>query len=395
VSPQRRGVLRKATIVTATLLLTTVALAAALREPAGEEAAAQEPASAQAPGGPAVRGADISFILQEEAVGATYTDRGRTAPVEQLLADRGANWVRLRVWTDPPEGYSDAASALTLAKRAKAAGMKVLLNLHYSDFWADPGKQPTPAMWEGQDLPTLAQTVHDYTRDLVADFARQGAPVDMIQIGNEVVNGMLWPTGEIYVGGQERWEEFTTLLSAGIDGARAGNPSGHDLRVMVHIDRGGNNADTRYFYDHVLAHGVAFDVIGLSYYPFWHGSMADLRANLHDTAAAYGKDIVVVETSYPWTLENGDDLENFINDSNVGDLPDNFPPTPGGQVAFFEALRRTLSGVPGGHGLGFFAWEPAWIPGVGWEPGAGTPNDNLTMFDFTGRGLPSLGAFRP
>jgi arabinogalactan endo-1,4-beta-galactosidase len=385
--PRRRGPLATVATVTATMLLTLGALAAA----------APGRAAAQGRAGPAVRGADISFTLQEEAVGNTFTDRGKTQPVERILADRGANYVRLRVWTDPPGGYSDAASALTLAKRAKAAGMRVLLNLHYADFWADPGKQPTPRAWAGQGLPTLARTVHDYTRDIVSDFARQGAPVDMIQIGNEVRNGMLWPTGQIYPegGGEERWAEFATLLKAGVAGARAGNPKGHDLEVVVHIDQGGDNVASRYFYDHILAHGVDFDVIGLSYYPFWHGSLAELRANLHDLAATYGKPIVVVETSYPWTLENGDELANFITGRDQ--LPDGgrFPPTPAGQLAFFEALRRTLTEVPDGLGLGFFAWEPEWIPGVGWEPGAGTPNDNLTMFDFTGRGLPSLKAFRP
>ena len=142
-----------------------------------------------------VRGADISFTLQEEAAGTQYRDlRGRKGSVERILAGSGGNYVRLRVWTDPPAGYSTLDSALTLAKRAKRAGLKVLLDLHYSDFWADPGKQPTPKAWQGQDLPTLAETVRHYTRHAVAAFARQGTPVDMVQVGNEVTSGMLFPT---------------------------------------------------------------------------------------------------------------------------------------------------------------------------------------------------------
>jgi arabinogalactan endo-1,4-beta-galactosidase len=112
-----------------------------------------------------VRGADMSFTLQEEAIGTKYSDRGKVRPVEQILAKHGANYMRLRIWTNPPPGYSTEASALTLAKRAHKAGMKILLDLHYSDFWADPGKQPIPAAWQGQDLPTLATTVRTYTRD--------------------------------------------------------------------------------------------------------------------------------------------------------------------------------------------------------------------------------------
>jgi Arabinogalactan endo-1,4-beta-galactosidase len=344
-----------------------------------------------------VRGADISFTLQEEAANTHYRDlRGRTGSVERILAGSGGNYVRLRVWTDPPAGYSTLDSALTLAKRAKRAGLKVLLDLHYSDFWADPGKQPTPKAWQGQDLPTLAETVREYTRHAVAAFARQGTPVDMVQVGNEVTSGMLFPTGQLYPeNAPQQWPQFATLLKAGIRGAHEGAPRGHQPRIMIHIDRGGDNAGSQYFFDHILAEGVDFDVIGESYYPIWHGSLADMQANLNDLATRYNKDIVIVETAYPWTTQDGDGYANLWDGSTP--LPDQaaYPPTVTGQAAFFEALRQILLDVPGGHGLGFFDWEPEWTPGVGWEPGAGNPNDNLTMFDFTGRALPSLRAFRP
>jgi arabinogalactan endo-1,4-beta-galactosidase len=341
-----------------------------------------------------VRGADISFTLQEEAAGIRYSDRGRTAPVEQILAGHGANYVRLRVWVNPPAGYSTGASALELARRAHRAGLRTLLDLHYSDFWADPGHQTTPAAWANQDLTALTNTVHDYTKRLVADFARQGTPIDMIQVGNEVTDGMLWPLGQIYQADGAHWAEFAQLEAAGIAGAREANPRGHQLRVMVHIDRGGDNGGSVWFYDHLLAQGVDFDVIGESYYPFWHGSLATLQANLNDLATRYGKDIVVAETAYPWTTGNGDSLANFLTSNDQ--LPDGtaYPATPQGQAGYFEALRGVLQAVPDGHGLGFFDWEPEWLPGVGWEPGAGNPNDNLTMFDWQGHALPSLDAFR-
>ncbi len=162
---------------------------------------------------------------------------------------------------------------------------------------------------------------------------------------------------------------------------------------MVHVDRGGDNGGARWFYDHVLAADVAFDVIGLSYYPFWHGSLDDLAGNVGDLAGRYGKDLVVVETAYPWTLDNGDDLDNFVD--HPDQLAPGYPATPAGQAAYFESLRAILLDVPDGRGAGFVDWEPGWLPGVGWEPGDGNPNDNLTMFDWSGGGLPALRAFRP
>lgn len=346
-----------------------------------------------------VRGGDISFLLQEEGVGNRFSDRGRVRPAEDILAQHGGNWVRLRIWTNPPAGYSTLATALVLARRAKRAGLKILLDPHYCDFWADPSKQPIPAGWPTDNLSALAAKVRAYTRDVVRAFARQGTPVDMIQIGNEVTKGMLWPLGELYrfdgTTWTTHWPEFATLVKAGIDGALAGAPREHRPRIMVHIDRGGDNGASRYFFDSLFAQGVDIDVIGQSYYAMWHGSLADLSANLDDLATRYDKDLVVVETQYPWTLANGDSLGNFVWEGTT--LPDGgrFPATPAGQAGYYEALRDVLSAVPNRRGAGFMVWEPEWIPGVGWEPGAGNPNDNMTLFDFKGAGLPALAALRP
>jgi Glycosyl hydrolase family 53 len=163
-------------------------------------------------------GHDLSFAVQEAAAGAIYTDRGRAAPPERILADHGANWVRLRLWVDPPAGYSDLPSVLAMARRAKAAGMRLLLDPHYSDFWADPQKQPIPASWP-QDLPSLAAKVHDYTRDALNALAAQGTPARMLQLGNEIRNGILWPTGQLD-GSADQWDRLGTLLRAAASGAR-------------------------------------------------------------------------------------------------------------------------------------------------------------------------------
>lgn len=333
-----------------------------------------------------VLGHDLSTLQQLEDVGRTFSDDGGVRPAEQIVADHGATYIRERLWVNPPIPYNDLPHILTMARRIKAAGLKFLLDFHYSDFWADPSKQTTPQSWQGQDLPTLANTVYSYTRDVVERLARQGTPVDIVQTGNEVTNGMLWPQGEIYVNGSERWVEFTTLLKAAIVGARDG--SQQDVCIMAHIDRGGDNTGSRYFYDHILEQGVDFDVIGLSYYPWWHGSLSDLQANLNDLAPRYNKDIVIVETAYPWTLTNGDNEPNIVG-LYPALLPD-YPPTPEGQLAFIREILSILSLVADQRGRGIVYWESAWIPGVGSEPGAGDTWGNRTLFDRDGRALPSI-----
>jgi arabinogalactan endo-1,4-beta-galactosidase len=342
-----------------------------------------------------VRGADLSFLPQLEEAGVRYRDRtGRVRPAEQILAREGANYMRLRVWVDPPAGYSDKARALALAKRAKRAGMKILLDPHYADFWADPSKQPIPAGWP-TDLPGLLTKIKTYTRDLVREFAAQGTPVDILQVGNEITNGILWPAGQLYLpDGTQQWPAFTSLLKAGIAGARSSCPRGHEMRIMLHIDKGGLMGDTRWFFDNVEQYDVPYDIIGQSYYPIWQGSIADLRANLNDSVSRYDKPVLIAEVAYPWTFEDGDGRGNIVGPDAI--LPDValYPATPAGQAAFYEAVRQVLLQVPGGRGLGFMVWEPEWIPGVGWEPGAEASNDNLTQFDFTGRALPSLRVYR-
>ncbi|WP_081411854.1 glycosyl hydrolase 53 family protein [Alicyclobacillus herbarius] len=335
-------------------------------------------------------GDDLSFELAEEQTGHSFTDLdGQVLSADQIVRRHGTNYVRLRLWVNPPGGYDDLASDLEMAKRIKRDGMKILLDIHYSDFWADPGTQAIPAAWQGEDLSQLEETVENYTTSVVAAFARQGTPVDMVAIGNEVTNGMLWPYGK--VNGDQGWDNFTALLKAGIRGVYEGSPLGFRPRIMLHVDQGGNSLVCQQFFDHMVQEGVPFDVIGLSYYPFWHGSLSDLRNNLDNLAQRYHKDIIVTETQYPWTLQNGDDTDNFV--WSTSQLSPGYPASPVGQLSFVNDLVSILARVPDHHGAGVFYWEPEWLPGVGWEPGSGTPNDNMTLFDFQGHALPSINIF--
>ncbi len=342
-------------------------------------------------GGDWALGSDLSFTLLEEEAGTVFTDRGRARPVERIMADHGSNYVRLRLWINPPAGYPDLLTDLEMARRFKAAGMKLYLDFHYSDFWADPQHQDTPSAWAGQDLATMSRTVQTYTRRVLQAFAAQGTPVDLVSIGNEIRNGILWPTGQLSTWSDAEWNALGTLLKAGVAGARAGNPRGHRLRVMLHYDQGGDNGGSRAFFDRIKAQGVPYDVIGLSYYSFWHGHLRDLRANVDDLATRYGKDVMIAEIQYAWTLGYGDSTNNFVWQESQ--LEPGYPASPDGQLSLVNDVLSILAAAPGGHGDGLFYWEPEWVPGVGWEPGAGTPNDNLTLFDFDGAALPSVGIF--
>ncbi|WP_426978945.1 glycoside hydrolase family 53 protein [Pseudarthrobacter sp. O4] len=341
-----------------------------------------------------IRGADISFTLQEEAIRQFVSDNGREAPMEQILASHGSNFVRLRLWVNPAPGTSDLKSALALARRAHAAGLKLLLDFHYSDSWADRTTQQPPAAWQGLSQEELASTVERYTRGAVGDFARQGTPADIVQIGNEITRGLLWPYGQIYSPAGENWAGASQLINAGAKGARDGNPAQTPL-IMIHSDTGGDQDASVHFYDQLQQHGVSFDLIGLTYYPFWNGSLADLDRNLRALAYRYGKDIILAETAYPWTLSSSGNVPSVVSTNEA--LPDAtaYPPTPQGQAKFFAALNSVLRGVPNGHGAGYFIWEPGWLPGVGADARTGNAHSNLTLFDWRGHGLPALDAFRP
>ncbi|OHV47107.1 hypothetical protein BCD48_20455 [Pseudofrankia sp. BMG5.36] len=346
---------------------------------------------------PAIRGADISTTLLDEAAGNVLSADGKEQPIERILVGAGANYVRLHLWIDPPPGYFDEETALTLARRATAAGMKIFLDLHYSDTWADPTLQQTPPVWRDLDLKELSDRVFDYTRKVVTDFARQGTPADMIQIGNELSSGFLWPLGKLDAtapGGG--WLGFLTLLRSGVAGAQAGNPTGHRLSTAIHTARIGEPDAAHEFFDQISAAGIPFDVIALSYYPFWAGSMSQLRDTMIDLSSKYRKEIMVTETAYPWTLR-GDRANLALKHRNQLPDADRFPPSPTGQAAYFAALRDLIAQVPEGRGVGFFAFEPGWLPGVGAHPGQdAAPYTNLTMFDYDGEALPSIKvAFAP
>jgi arabinogalactan endo-1,4-beta-galactosidase len=293
----------------------------------------------------------------------------------------GWNFVRFRVWNAPKDGYCDKARTLALARRAKAQGLAISLDFHYSDWWADPGKQYKPAAWKDLSFDDLTKALYDYTRDVVSAMVAQGTRPVMVQIGNEIVNGLLWPDGRVDSNSPDQWKHLAALLNAGI---RAVHDAEGNVRIktMIHLDRGGDNARSVWWFDHIDAEHVPFDLIGQSYYPFWHGPIDKMEANLTDLAKRYKKDIYIVETAYPWKVDTSEGPRVY---SGAG-LQSGYPPTPEGQAAFLEKLISILHGLPGGHGKGLLYWAPTWIP-YGGKHG---DYNNMATFDGEGRALPAV-----
>jgi len=288
-------------------------------------------------------GADVSFLAQAEQQGIVFKDGDQAKPGLQILKDHGYNWIRLRLFHTPSELPNNLQYTISLAKQGKDLGFKFLLDFHYADDWADPGKQPTPKAWQNLSHPQLVKAVFEYTRDTIAIFRDAGVLPDMVQIGNEIINGMLWPDGKL----PTNWDQFAELVYAGINGVDAGRGNGKRPRIMIHIDRGADMKGTKAFFDKLSSYEIPYDVIGQSYYPWWHGSLNELRKNLEFMATEYKKDIIVVEAAYNWKPGN------YIN------KPAPFLESPEGQREFLDELNRTVMQTPSGLGKGVFWWEPA------------------------------------
>ena len=363
------------------------------------------------------KGMDLSTIKEVEGLGGRFYDHGEEKDVFEILKSYGMNAVRLRLWNDPygPDGTpygagtNDLPTTLELAKRAKAQGMEVLLCMHYSDFWADPGKQRVPKAWRGMDAEQLTEEVYSFTRDTLLAMRRAGAFPDLIQVGNELTNGMLWPQGKLLECGN--YDNLAKFVSAGI---RAVRSLDQEIPIMIHLDNGGNAPMYRDWFDHYLERGEEFQIIGLSYYPFWHGSLEELKNNMNDLAVRYGKELVIAEVSMGFTMADYGVYEKLAQEERKGyatkpELVEKleFPMTKKGQADFMKALFAVIDQVPENKCSGFFYWEPAWIPvpGSGWaneaalqyieEKGPGGNEwANQAFFDYEGQSLPALEVIR-
>lgn len=330
-------------------------------------------------------GADLSSLPRLLDLGAVFADEaGAPAAPLDLLRQRGWELLRLRLWHSPAEPWQGLDSTVAFAARARSQGFELLLDPHFSDSWADPGQQTPPAAWQGLAGAALEDSVRGYARGVLESFAAAGATPAWIQLGNEIDGGLLWPAGA--VGGEHdtpaQWAALAGLLSAAAEGVELAHPAGDGPRRLIHLSQSGDGPRCARFLDSLVAHGVPFEGVGLSYYPWWHGDLAGLSATL-STLARFGRELLVVETAYPSTLDWADDSGNLVGLEDQ--LLPGLPATPAGQLEFFRRLRTVVAGAPGGLGRAILPWEPLWTA-VG-----GSAVENLCLVDFQGRALPALG----
>lgn len=362
-----------------------------------------------------IKGMDLSSLLEVERCGGRFYDHGSCRDAMDILKGYGMNLVRLRLWNDPftedgvsyGAGGSDIETVLTLAKRAKEKGMGWLLDFHYSDCWADPLKQVPPKAWQHMNPTELEQAVYEYTAETLRRCSRENIIPQMVAVGNEVSYGLLWPHGKA-----PNYDNIARFISAGI---RAVQECAPGVPVMIHLDNGGNNELYRNWFDQYLAHGGAdFDYIGLSYYPFWHGTLQMLKDNMNDLALRYHKKLLIAEVSMGHTMKDYKEYEKLPDELRKGmatrpELVEKVPfaMSPEGQAEFMKEILKLIRQVPEGLGTGFCYWEPCWlpVPGSGWatedsllymnEKGpCGNEWANQALFDYDGNSLLALEVIR-
>lgn len=366
-------------------------------------------------------GIDASTQLEVNAKNPHYFYKGQEIEPWKFLFDHnGVKSMRLRLWINPYDenghryggGTVDLPSFIKLAKEAEKIGYSILLDIHYSDFWCDPGKQLLPKAWRGLSLDEVVDKVYEYTVSTIKAIEKEGISLPYIQIGNEITNGMLWPLGKLEDnpngGVRLGYDNLAKILKAGVAGAREAAPNS---KLIIHLEKSGDKERHEEFYREITARGVDFDIIGLSYYPYWHGTFDMLFANVTNLQAKFHKPIWIVETGYGFTMapfvSNGNYGDNLISEKffEQEGVYQPYPLTLEGQKEFIATLLKKAKE----HDIGaIYYWEPLWLPleGLEWASKEGetytgetnkpTHNEwaNQCLFDYDGNATPALDKYK-
>ncbi len=323
-----------------------------------------------------IKGADLSFLPEIESSGTRFFDQDSLpSDVLTIFKNKGCNTIRIRIWNKPADVHSSLDEVFSFSKIVKQKGMKVWLDFHYSDTWADPGQQTKPAAWASLDQNTLCDSVFAYTKRVMLLINP-----DYVQIGNEINDGLLWDNGKLSLNPANGVQ----LLKSGVRAVREVDPK---CKIIMHY-AGQKGAD--WFYDILKTNAVDYDIMGLSYYPIWHGySLDTLQIQLQSLNTKFNKPIVIAETAYPFTLAWNDYTNNVVGLSNQ--LIPGYPATPEGQLKFLTELKNKISTTP--NGLGFCYWGAEWVSFKGPTATNGSNAENQALFNFNNRALPALEVF--
>ena len=332
-------------------------------------------------------GSDISSLLEvEENGGIFYHNATSAEDVLKILKDNGINSVRIRIWNDPVDengisygcGHNDLATAIQIGKRASDYGMRIFIDFHYSDFWADPSSQVVPKAWKNMTLPEKEQALYTYTKDSLQTLLDHNVNVTMVQIGNETISGLA---------GETEWENITALMSQGSKAVREiALENNREIMVAMHFTE---YTHFDWYASQLEMYQVDYDVFAASYYPYWHGSLDGLKTSLQNIIETYNKKVLIAEFAYPYNFTNQDDMSNNISFNSSLDFP--YPVSKTGQAECILDIYKTATAL-GDDCLGLFYWEPAWISCPNSDY-AGSPWENQALFDKEGKPLPGLSSF--
>ena len=311
-----------------------------------------------------------------------FYDNGNQIDPIQEFNSKGINTVRLKIWHNPLLNYNDLESVLEIAERVKNADLDLLLDFHYSDTWADPSNQNKPAAWENLNFETLCDSIEQYSRYVITKLKNQNTLPKYVQIGNETDCGFLWPDG--YVCGESnndiQWNKLRDLFMHAIEGVNTALDFEDSLKIISHVSSGGN-----WFFGNLLEEDIPIDILAISYYPMWHGTLADLNQNINMLATQFGKPVLVVETAYPFTLSWNDNTNNILGLETQ--LLDGYEASEEGQLSFLYDLISLVHDNDFGYGICY--WAPDWIS----TSQFGSPWENQALFDFDGQLLDAVSVF--
>ena len=329
-----------------------------------------------------MKGVDLSMLKQVEDNGGLFYENGNQIDPIQEFNSKGINTVRLKIWHNPLQNYNDLESVLEIAERVKNAELDLLLDFHYSDTWADPSNQNKPAAWENLNFETLCDSIEQYSRYVITKLKNQNTLPKYVQIGNETDCGFLWPDG--YVCGESnndiQWNKLRDLFMHAIEGVNAALDFEDSLKIISHVSSGGN-----WVFGNLLEEDIPIDILAISYYPMWHGTLADLNQNINMLATQFGKPVLVVETAYPFTLSWNDNTNNILGLETQ--LLDGYEASEEGQFSFLYDLISLVHDNDFGYGICY--WAPDWIS----TSQFGSPWENQALFDFDGQLLDAVSVF--